>query len=95
MKIKISKEDEQEAYGLLLQRSLRLKRYYESKSEVELLALLREQYFIHFVDGCVRARDNVELFIVSGLLLEKGFSQKKLEEIKVEIIANNIEDTAR
>lgn len=91
MRVRITNEDKQKARGLLLQRSIQVKPYYESKSDTKLIALFRRQIDNHFVDGCVISFDNLELFVVSGLLLERGFSKRKLQEIKDEIIAKNNE----
>jgi hypothetical protein len=77
------------ARGSLLHNSLEERKHYEHKSNLELFEVLKEQVLRHYVESCVGTEDDIQLYTVEGLLMERGLPEQKLQEIKAEAFMYN------
>ncbi len=81
VKIPITEEMIEEAKGLVVRNSLRARKLYEGKTDEELKEIVSFQIWLHNY-GCVDGRDDVELYVCEGILVEdRGYSLVDIERL--------------
>lgn len=79
--IPITKEMVEQARGLVVEGSLRARSSYENKTNEELEKIIRFQVLLHNY-GSVDSRDDVELYVCRGILVEdRGYSWCDIERL--------------
>lgn len=72
--IPITQEMKEQAKGFLVHKSLLARALYEGKTNEELEEIVCYQIWLHYY-GCVDSRDDVELCVCKGILVEdRGYS---------------------